>query len=181
VCAEASAEAIQARERAAQDAALILKASVLDLPQRVNSLQDEIKKLQREVSKWKQAAATGGGVDYMASVQDVNGVKLLATAVEGQDAEGLRLLMDKLRDQIQSGVVVLGSAVDDKVSLCVGVTKDCVGKVKAGDIVKQLAPMVGGGGGGRPDMAQAGGKLPDKLPEAIAKAPEVVATLMAKA
>ncbi len=181
VCAEASAEAIQSRERAAQDAALILKASVLDLPQRVSSLQDEIKKLQREVSKWKQAAATGGGVDYLAQVQELNGLKLLATEVDGQDAEGLRLLMDKLRDQLQSGVVVLGSAVDEKVSLCVGVTKDLIGKVKAGDIVKQLAPIVGGGGGGRPDMAQAGGKLPGKLPEAIAKAPEVVAALMAKA
>ena len=180
VCAEASAEAIQARERAAQDAAQMVKASVLDLPQRVSALQDEIKKLQREVSKWKQAAATGGGADYIANVQDLNGIKLLAAEVDGQDAEGLRLLMDKLRDQIQSGVVVLGSAVDDKVALCVGVTKDLTGKVKAGDIVKQLAPIVGGGGGGRPDMAQAGGKFPEKLPEAIAKAPEVVGKLLAQ-
>jgi alanyl-tRNA synthetase len=178
VCAEASAEAIQARERAAQDAAQMLKVSVMDLPQRVESLQDEIKKLQREVSKWKQAAATGGGADYMAQVQEMNGLKLLATEIDGQDAEGLRLLMDKLRDQIQSGVVVLGSASEGKVSLCVGVTKDLTGTVKAGDIVKQLAPIVGGGGGGRPDMAQAGGKLPEKLPEAIAKAPEVVREMM---
>jgi alanyl-tRNA synthetase len=174
VCAEASAEAIQSRERAAQDAALILKASVLDLPQRVSSLQDEIKKLQREVSKWKQAAATGGGVDYLAQVQELNGLKLLAAEVDGQDAEGLRLLMDKLRDQLQSGVVVLGSVADDKVSLCVGVSKDLAGKVKAGDIVKQLAPIVGGGGGGRPDMAQAGGKDPSKIADALAKAVEVL-------
>lgn len=178
VCAEASTEAIQARERAAQEAAQIVKASVLDLPHRVSALQEEVKRLQREVSKWKQAAATGGGADYLSQAVEVNGTKLLATVVEGQDAEGLRLLMDKLRDQIQSGVVVLGSAVEDKVALCVGVTKDLTGRVKAGDIVKQLAPIVGGGGGGRPDMAQAGGKFPAKLPEAIGKAREVVMGLV---
>jgi alanyl-tRNA synthetase len=94
------------------------------------------------------------------------------------DAEGLRMALDKLRDQLGSGVIVLGTHDGEKVSLCVGVTKDLTGRIKAGDIIKQLAPIVGGNGGGRPDMAQAGGKDTAKLPEAIAKAPEVVGGLL---
>ena len=98
--------------------------------------------------------------------------------VDGQDATGLRTLLDKLRDKLGSGVVVLGSAEEGKASLCIGVSKDLTGRIKAGDIVKQLAPIVGGGGGGRPDMAQAGGKDPEKLPEAMAQAGQVVAGLL---
>jgi alanyl-tRNA synthetase len=89
------------------------------------------------------------------------------------------MVLDNLRDKMGSGVLVLGSADDGKVSLCVGVTKDLTDRVKAGDIVKQVAPIVGGGGGGRPDMAQAGGKNPEKLPEAIDKAPEIIAGMLA--
>ena len=88
------------------------------------------------------------------------------------------MILDNLRDRIGSGVLVLGSAAEGKVFLCVGVTKDLTGRIKAGDIIKQLAPIVGGGGGGRPDMAQAGGKNPENLPEAIEKAAETVAALL---
>jgi alanyl-tRNA synthetase len=88
------------------------------------------------------------------------------------------LVLDNLRDKLGSGVVILGSVNEGKVALCVGVSKDLTGRIKAGDIVKQVAPIVGGGGGGRPDMAQAGGKIPENLPEAIAKAPEIVASLL---
>jgi len=102
----------------------------------------------------------------------------LAAQAEGQDAAGLRALMDHLRDKLGSGVVVLGAAEEDKASLCVGVSKDLTARVRAGDIVKRIAPMVGGGGGGRPDMAQAGGKDIAKLPEAIAAVPEVVRQLL---
>ena len=108
----------------------------------------------------------------------LSGVKVLASEVPGQDAAGLRTAMDTLRDKLGSGIVVLGSVDEGKVSLCVGVTKDLTRTLKAGEIVKRLAPIVGGGGGGRPDMAQAGGKIPEKLPEAIQKTADVVRQLM---
>ena len=123
------------------------------------------------------AGATGGAVDYRGRGEGVDGVRVLATEVEGQDAAGLRMLMDDLRGKLTSGVIVLGSATDGKANLCAWVSDDLNKTIKAGDIVKQLAPIVGGGGGGRPDMAMAGGKLGDKIPEAIKKAPEVVKAL----
>lgn len=178
VCGKHAVAAVQEREQAAQEAGQLLKAGILDLPERVRSLQDENKKLQREVQRWKQAAASGGSVDYQSKTTQVNGVSLLATEIEGQDAAGLRMIMDKLRDQLGTGVVVLGGVSEGKVALCVGVSKDLTDRIRAGDIVKNLAPIVGGGGGGRPDMAQAGGKLPEKLPEALAKASEVVESLL---
>ncbi|MBX7257735.1 MAG: alanine--tRNA ligase, partial [Candidatus Hydrogenedentes bacterium] len=178
VCGEPSVDLLQQRERTLMQSAQLIGTPLDQFELRVQSLVDENKRLQREVSKWKQQAALGGSVDYMSQVQEVNGIKLLATSVEGQDAEGLRVVMDNLRDRLGSGVLVLGSAGEGKVALCVAVTKDLTNKVKAGDIVKQLAPIVGGGGGGRPDMAQAGGKSPDKLPELIAKAPEVIRAML---
>ena len=178
VCGEPCVEYLQERERQMTQTAQLLSASGDSLCERVQALLDENKRLAREVEKWKQTAATGGAVDYMSQVKEVGGVKVLCTVVDGQDAQGLRMVLDNLRDKLGSGVIILGSTDGEKVSLCVGVTKDLTGRVKAGDIVKQVAPIVGGGGGGRPDMAQAGGKTPEKLPEAIAKAPEIVAGLL---
>jgi alanyl-tRNA synthetase len=178
LCGNQGVEIAQARERQLTAAAQLLNASPEELEARVRALLDENRLLAREVARWKQAAAGGPGVNYMSKVQDVDGVRLLAAEVEGQDPEGLRLFLDKLRDQIQSGVVVLGSASRDKAFLCVAVTKNLTDRIKAGDVVKRLAAIVGGGGGGRPDMAQAGGKKPEKVPDAIAKAPEIVRELL---
>jgi len=178
VCGEPCVDTLQARDRQLTGAAQLLNASVDELEARVRALLDENKRLAREVAKWKQAAATGGSIDYMSHVRDVGGVKLLAVEIEGQDNAGLRLVMDDLRDKMGSGVVVLGSAVEGKAALCVGVSKDLTGRVKAGDVIKRLAPIVGGGGGGRPDMAQAGGKRAEKLPEAIAQAGDVLEALL---
>ena len=179
VCGEPCVETLQARERQLVCTAQMLSAKPSDLQERVQAILDENKRLARELDKWKQAAATGGGVDYLSQAQDVDGVPVLAVQIDGQDAKGLRMVLDDLRNKLSSGVIVLGSAAEDKVSLCVGVSKDLTGRVKAGAIVQQLAPIVGGGGGGRPDMAQAGGKDVAKLPEAMAKAPEVVKALLA--
>jgi alanyl-tRNA synthetase len=115
----------------------------------------------------------------MDHVREVDGIKVLSVQIDGQDAQGLRLVMDKLRERMPSGILVLGSALEDKAMLCVGVSKDLTSRAKAGEIVKKLAPMVGGGGGGRPDMAEAGGKLPAMLPELISKAPEVIRAMLA--
>ena len=174
VCGEASVDTLLTRDEQLTSTAQMLNAGLEDLRDRVASLLDENKRLSREVTKWKQAAATGASVDYMSQVKEVEGVKLLACEVEGQDPAGLRMLMDNLRDKLKSGVVALGSASEGKVSLCVSVSKDLTDRLKAGDIVKRLAAIVGGGGGGRPDMAQAGGKLPEKLPEAIGSAAETI-------
>jgi alanyl-tRNA synthetase len=178
VCGEPCVELIQNRDRQLARVARLVNAGLDEIDARVSALIEENKTLQREVNKWKQAAATGSAVDYLARVREVRGVKVLATEVEGLDASGLRMTIDSLRDKLGSGVVVLGSRDDDKVLLCAGVTKDLTGKVKAGDVIKNLAPIVGGGGGGKPDLAQAGGKLPDKLPEAIERAAEVVESLL---
>jgi alanyl-tRNA synthetase len=178
VCAERCVDALQARERQLNHTAQLLSASPDTLEDRVRALIEDNKRLMREVDKWKQAAATGASVDYLSRVQEISGVKVLAAEVDGQDGKGLRMVLDKLRDQLGSGVILLGSADGDKVSLCAGVTKDLTGRIKAGDIVQRVAPLVGGGGGGRPDMAQAGGKDPEKLPEAIAMAPGIIAELL---
>lgn len=178
VCGESAVDTLQADDTTLSSAAHLLGTSTDDLSVRVQSLIDENKSLARNVQKWKQAAATGSSVDYLSNAQDVNGIKVAAVEVDDQDAGGLRMLMDSLRDKIGSGVIVLASASDGKVSLCVGVTNDLTKTIKAGDIVKQLAPIVGGGGGGKPDLAMAGGKDVDKVPDVIAQAPDIIAGLL---
>jgi alanyl-tRNA synthetase len=178
VCGESGLNVIQENEAAVARAAAMLNAAPSELESRVSSLLEEKKQLEREVAKWKQAAATGGSVDYMSKVQDVGGVKLLAAEVQGQDAAGLRLVLDKLRDQLASGVIVLGAAENGKCSVCVAVSNDLTDRVQAGKIVKELAPIVGGGGGGRPDMAQAGGKSPENLPKLLETAPNVLRSML---
>lgn len=178
VCGEPAVDTLQSRERNLQGALQLLATTPDQLEARVQAIVDENRRLQRELAKWKQQAAVGGQTDYLQQVKQVNGLKLLAVQVDGLDAEGLRSVMDKLRERLPSGVLVLGSANEGKASLCVGVSKDLISKVRAGDIVKQLAPIVGGGGGGQPHLAQAGGKQPEKLPDAIEKAPEVLKALI---
>ena len=178
VCGDVAVEAIQARDDQLMAAAHLLSARPDALEERIRALMDENRKLTREVDKWKQAAATGGGADHMSRAVDVNGVKVLALQLDGLDAKGLRAALDQFKDKLGSGVVVLGSAVDDKVALTAGVTKDLTDRISAGEIVKHIAPMVEGSGGGRADMAQAGGKNVAGLPGAMAAAAEVVAKLL---
>ena len=174
VCGEPCVDTLQANDTTLQHIALSLGAPVDKLEARIQSLVDENKALQRDVQKWKQAAATGGSVDHLSNAQEIKGVKVAAVQVDDQDAGGLRMLMDSLRDKIGSGVVVLASASEGKVALCVGVTNDLTKTIKAGDIVKRLAPIVGGGGGGKPDLAMAGGKDVTKVPDVIEAAPGVI-------
>jgi len=178
VAADQAVAWTQAQERALSGAAQLLNTPPEQVAERLQAVLEENKRLQREVNKWKQAAATGSGTDYMDRVQEVGGIRVLASEVPGQDPAGLRSVLDQLREKLGSGVVILGSGSDGKAALAIAVSKDLTGRIKAGDLVKRLAPMVGGGGGGRPDMAQAGGKNPEKLPEAIAQATAVVAELL---
>jgi alanyl-tRNA synthetase len=106
--------------------------------------------------------------------RDVAGIKLIARRVEGLEKNALRGLSDSLRDRLGSGVVVLASDNDGRVSLVVSVTKDLLGRVQAGRLVKELAPIVGGGGGGRPDFAEAGGKDPSRIDDLLGRAPDIL-------
>ncbi len=150
-----------------------------ELVDRILSLQDEVKRLSRELQQAKMKAAMGTGTtDEPTDVTEVLGVKLVARRVDGLDKDGLRALVDQHRTRIKSGVVVLASPSDGKVSIVVGVTADLVKKVPAGQVVKQLAPIVGGGGGGRPDFAEAGGKDASKIGDLLAASRGVIEKML---
>jgi alanyl-tRNA synthetase len=157
-----------------------LTARPEELGAKVSALQEEARRLSRELQQAKMKAALGGGGGAGAAddVIDVAGVKLVAREVTGLDKDGLRALVDQHRDRIKSGVVVLAAPGDGKVSIVVGVTPDLIKKVPAGQVVKQLAPIVGGGGGGRPDFAEAGGKDASKIGDMLAAAREVITKLL---
>jgi alanyl-tRNA synthetase len=144
---------------------------------RLAASEEEMKKLRRELDsvRMKSASAAAGE----AAAVEVKGIKLLTQRVDGLERGPMRDLVDQMRSKLGSGIVVLGAAADGKVSLIVGVTKDLAGKVHAGKIVGQLAALVGGKGGGRPDLAEAGGNDAGALDSALAKAAEVVAGLIA--
>jgi alanyl-tRNA synthetase len=141
----------------------------------VHALLEEKKALEKEMGRLRSKLAMGQGQDLASQAVDVKGAKLLSAAIEGADAKTLREAMDKLKDRLKSAVIVLGAAADGKVTLIAGVTADLTGKVKAGELVNFVAQQVGGKGGGRPDMAQAGGTEPAKLPAALASAQAWVA------
>jgi alanyl-tRNA synthetase len=148
----------------------------------IAKLQGEVKRLTREVSDLKVKAAAAGSSGGSASdgaVQIDGGVSLVARRVSGLDRESLRNLADSLKSKLSSGIVVLASEAEGKVSLVVSVTKDLIGKAPAGQIVRQIAPIVGGGGGGRPDFAEAGGKDPSKIDDLLAESRVVVTRLLA--
>ena len=145
---------------------------------RIAAQEEEMKKLRRELDVVRMKAASASLSDAGASAVEVKGVKVLAQRVDGVEKAQMRELVDSLRIKLGSGVVVLGAAVDGKVSLIVGVTKDLTAKVQAGKIVGLLAAQVGGKGGGRPDLAEAGGSDVGSLDAALKGAAEVVEGLL---
>jgi len=145
-----------------------LKVLPAEAPRRVDALIDQVRKLERELSALKGKLASAKGDDLTSEAVDVNGVKVLATALEGVDAKGLREVADKLKDKLGSCALVLAVAEGDKVSLVAAVSQDATNKIKAGELVNHVATQVGGKGGGRPDMAMAGGTDAAKLPAALA-------------
>jgi alanyl-tRNA synthetase len=133
----------------------------------VSTLLEEKKALEKEIARLKSRLVSGQGSDLADQAVDVKGAKVLAATVEGADAKILRETMDKLKDRLKSAAIVLGAVNDGKVALIAGVTQDLTGKLKAGELVNFVAQQVGGKGGGRPDMAQAGGTEPGNLPAAL--------------
>ncbi|MDK6077628.1 alanine--tRNA ligase [Massilia varians] len=168
VTGEGALALVQSINRKLQEAAALLKTSPDELPTRIAQAQDQVKTLEKEVAALKSKLAAGQGDELVTKAIDVNGIKVLAATMEGADVTALRETMDKLKDKLKTAAIVLASVADGKVSLIAGVTKDATGKVKAGELVNFVAQQVGGKGGGRPDMAQAGGTDPAGLPQALA-------------
>jgi len=145
---------------------------------RVGQLSAANKQLEKELAQLKARLASSAGTDLASQAEEINGVKILAAVVEGVDAKALRDTTDQLKNKLGSAVVVLGTVNDDKVSLVAGVTKDLTDRIKAGDVVNEVARKVGGKGGGRPDMAMAGGNSPGALPDAISSIKQYVTDLL---
>ncbi|HZS12285.1 MAG TPA: DHHA1 domain-containing protein, partial [Nitrospirales bacterium] len=156
----------------------LLKVAPSDLVAKTKKLMAQLKEKERELEQVKLRFASGGGSG--ADVRDVAGIKVHVQRADGMETGELRTLADQIRDKLRSGVIALGGAKDGKVSLLVVVTKDLTASVRAGDVIKEMATLVGGTGGGRPEMAQAGGKNPDGLDAALAKVFELVERAAAK-
>jgi len=155
-------------EAALRESAGLLKIPPLELPRRLAALLDDQKRLEKQLAQLETKLARSQAPDLAAAAKQVAGVTVLAARLDGLDPDGLRAVVDTLRDQVPSGIILLGSAVDGKVSLVAAVSKDVMKRFPAGRLVQEIAKIVGGGGGGRPDLAQAGGKDPAKLDEALA-------------
>lgn len=155
---------------AAQIAAMV-KSTVSDAATRVAQLQEQLKTTERELEQTKAKMSAGTGAALADQAQLVAGIKVLVHDVVGADPKALRTMVDQLKDKLQSGVVVLATVADDKVSLVAGVTKDLMDRVKAGELLGHVASQVGGKGGGRPDMAMGGGTEPSKLAAALQSVP----------
>ena len=150
------------------EAAAAVKAPTAELTQKIEQVLDHSRALEKELSRLKSKLASSQGEDLAAQAVDVKGIKVLAVALEGADVKTLRETMDKLKDKLKTAAIVLAAVDGGKVSLIAGVTADATARVKAGELVNFVAQQVGGKGGGRPDMAQAGGTQPAGLPSALA-------------
>jgi len=158
---------VQEQEAKLADAAAALKAPVAEVTQKIGQVLDNVKLLERDLARLKSMLAASQGEDLAAHAVAVKGVNVLAATLEGADAKTLRETLDKLKDKLKSAAIVLSTVSDGKVALIAGVTADLTARVKAGELVNYVAQQVGGKGGGRPDMAQAGGTEPAKLPTAL--------------
>ena len=158
---------LQSLETTVQGAAMTLKTSPHELGARLHAVLDQIKSLEKELTAAKSKLASAQGDELMAQAVDVKGIKVLAARLEGADAKTLRETMDKLKDKLKTAAIVLAAVDGDKVQLAAGVTADSVGKVKAGELVNFVAQQVGGKGGGKPDLAMAGGTQPAGVAAAL--------------
>jgi alanyl-tRNA synthetase len=158
---------VQAQEAKLAAAAAALKAPVAEVEAKIAQLIESARSTEKELARLKARAAASAGDDLAGSAVEVKGAKVVAAVQDGADARALRETLDKLKDKLKTAAIVLGSATDGKVTLIAGVTSDLTAKVKAGELVNHVAQQVGGKGGGRADMAQAGGTDPAALPKAL--------------
>jgi alanyl-tRNA synthetase len=168
VTGEGALAYVQSMDAKIGEVAAALKAPAAEVTQKIAQIVDNVKTLERELARLKSKLASSQGDDLVAQAQDVKGIKVLAAQLDGADAKALRETMDKLKDKLKSAAIVLASVEGAKVQLAAGVTADAMSKVKAGDLVNFVAQQIGGKGGGRPDMAMAGGTDAAALPKALA-------------
>jgi alanyl-tRNA synthetase len=161
-------------EAALREAAGLLRIPPLELPRRLQKLIDEQKQLEKQLAQLEARLARSRAQELVSAAREVAGVPVLAVRVDGLDPDGLRAVLDAVRERLGSGVICLGGVTDGKVNLVASVSKDLTGRFQAGKLIQEVARKVGGGGGGRPDMAQAGGKDPSKLEAALALVPQWV-------
>jgi alanyl-tRNA synthetase len=169
---------VQDNEDRLKQIASVVKSSQDGVVERVEQLNQANKQLEKELSQLKAKLASSAGTDLASQAQEIHGVKVLVAIVEGLDSKSLRDTTDQLKNKLGTAVVLLATVAGDKVSLVAGVTKDVTDRVKAGDLVNEIAQKVGGKGGGRPDMAMAGGNSPDQLPEAILHAKQYLTSIL---
>jgi alanyl-tRNA synthetase len=158
---------VQGQETMLNQAAGALKTPPQEVGQKIAQILESVRGLEKELARYKSKHAASQGDELVERAIDVKGVKILAATLDGADARALRETLDKLKDKLKTAAIVLAAVNDGKVTLIAGVTQDATGRVKAGELVNFVAQQVGGKGGGRPDMAQAGGTDPSKLPAAL--------------
>jgi len=178
VTGSAAVALIQDNEDRLKQIAGVLKSGTDVVVERVEQLSAANRQLEKELDQLKAKLASSQGSDLASQAEEIKGVMVLAAIVEGLDSKALRETTDQLKNKLGSAVVVLAAVSGDKVSLVAGVTSDVTDRVKAGDLVNEVARKVGGKGGGRPDMAMAGGNSPDQLPEAISQVKQYVTSLL---
>jgi alanyl-tRNA synthetase len=167
VAGPAAIESVARKEAALREAADLLKIGPLEVPKRLQKLLEEQRALEKQLAELEARLARSRAEDLVKAARQVNGVAVIAGRIDGLDADGLRAVADTLRNRLGSGIVCVGSVVDGKVNLIAAVTKDLTSRFQAGKLIQEVAKAVGGGGGGRPDIAQAGGKDPAKLDAAL--------------
>ena len=160
-------DAVQSQSQQISQIASLLKIDPQGLTGRIEHVLDQNKIIEKELEKLKRQIANSAATDVLSELYEIKGVKVLCTVLKGVEAKALRAMVDDFKNQLGSAIIILGIAEQSKVSLIVGVTKDLVSRVKAGELVNFVAQQVGGKGGGRPDMAQAGGTQPQNLDSAI--------------
>ncbi len=168
-------ELVRGQEQTLDQLAALVKTDRPQLETRLRKLLERQKELEREVEALQGKLNADQAGDLLKQASDVAGIQLVCGRADNLDGKALRELADQVRDRMESGVLILGGAHGGKAGLLVAVTKDLTKRLQAGTLIKQLAAMVGGGGGGRPDLAQAGGSKPEQLSEALAAAPEIIA------
>jgi alanyl-tRNA synthetase len=178
VCGSAAYKRVRRSEEIVEEAEALLNVPREEISNRVRQLLEERKRAEKELARIKSALAADRVDDLAGQAVDVDGIKVVVGRIDDHDANHLRQAADSLKAKLKSGVVVLGGVSQGKVLLIAGVTKDLTDRVHAGNLLKDVAKIVGGGGGGRPDMAQAGGKDPAKLGEALREVPNAVGRMI---
>ena len=170
-----AAKYVQRLEEEIKKTANMFKAGIFDVAQRVEKILRQQRDLEKEVEAFKGKLAVKDSSDLLDQATDIKGIRVLAAVVDVTDAKTLRELGDKLRDKLRSGIILIGGKSEEgKAMLLCLVTKDLTERYHAGRIIKEIASLVGGSGGGRPDMAQAGGPNPENLEQAIAKIGDII-------